>query len=216
MKQAEHTDRFWRDAFRRWWRQGLLLVAVPTLATIAFACLYQWLYTPQYEVTATLYVRPVTSSVASPEELDLAEKLSEDCAYLLGSPAVAEKALARAREEGLAGDLSLDELMRQTAVSQPEGTHILELTVRDPDPERGQALVQALCREGMEAAEQLVGYQPLTVYESERVATRPCNRLQLVTCGAVWVAVLMLCVAWLWVPTVLGGPKARPTESDTE
>lgn len=209
---------FWKDIVHRWWRRALLLLAVPTIITIAFACLYRVAYTPRYKTTATLYVLPSatgtsaagtpTTEVAMPDDLTMSDQLLADCVYLFGSSTVADRALELAHI-----DMTTDALIHQTTVSNPAETHIIEITVRDADTARAQKLVQALCEAGMEATEQLVGYQPILVHEAGRVDELPYNRLQMGHCVLVWIVVLLLCVVILKVPAVF---SRRPKDPGNE
>lgn len=212
------NTRFWKDMFQRWWRRLLLLLAVPTIITIAFAGLYRLAYTPCYETTATLYVLPSatgtpaagtpTAEVAMPDDLTMSDQLLADCVYLFGSSAVADRALELAHI-----DMTTNALMKRLTVSHPAGTHIIEITVKDADTARARQLVQALCEAGMESTEQLVGYQPILVHEAGRVEELPYNRLRMGHCVLAWIVVLLLCVVILGAPAVVSGRPKDPEDA---
>lgn len=205
--------RYWKDLLRRWWRRLLVLLIVPVVGTVAIVYLYDMTYTPRYETTATLYVLPSatgvpTTDVAMPDDLTMSEQFLADCVYLFGAPATADRALELAQV-----DITTDALIQQTTVSNPVGTHLIVITVKDSDTERAQKLIQALSEAGMEATEQLMGYQPILVHEACRTETLPYNRFQPGHYMLTWLVLLLLCIIILWIPYVI---SEYPTNSDGE
>ncbi|MCC8100827.1 MAG: hypothetical protein LIP11_00700 [Clostridiales bacterium] len=138
------------------WRMILLA----TLAGAALLGAYStFLLSPSYETTASIYITS-TDSLISISDLQLSAALTEDYAKIIKSRTALNKVID---ELGL--DLNYKALGNLISVSNPDSTHIVEITVTCSDPELCRDIANALVDIGVNQIYQVIGSSMPTVID---------------------------------------------------
>jgi len=138
------------------WRMILLA----TLAGAALLGAYStFLLDPSYETTASIYITS-TDSVISISDLQLSAALTEDYAKIIKSRTTLNKVI-----EELGLDLNYKALGKLVSVSNPDSTHIVEITVTCSDPELCRDIANALVDIGVNQIYQVIGSSMPTVID---------------------------------------------------
>ena len=119
---------------RKWW----LIVGCLIIGLTAAGLYTKLLITPQYSATSMIYVLSKTTSITSVADLQLGTQLTADFQMLAKSRTVVNAVI---EESGM--DLRYSELVSRMSVENPSETHMLKLTVTDPDPEAAAKLSNA-------------------------------------------------------------------------
>lgn len=98
--------------------------------------------TPQYEATSMVYIYSKTTSITSLADLQIGTQLTVDFQIIAKTREVVESVID---ELGL--NSTYEELVNKINVSNPSGSRILKITVRDPKPARAAAISNALAKE---------------------------------------------------------------------
>ena len=126
---------------------------------------------PQYESTSTLYL----SSTGDESNYSLALKLIADCSYLLESHSVLEQTAI-----DLKLDIPPEDLERLISIRNPEGTRILELTVRYDDPALAKEIADCVSLRGKEKIAATMGFYQVRIHEQGTYNEEPCNTVGIV------------------------------------
>ncbi|MCD8338263.1 MAG: Wzz/FepE/Etk N-terminal domain-containing protein [Lachnospiraceae bacterium] len=138
------------------WRMILLA----TLAGAALLGAYSTFFlSPSYQTTASIYITS-TDSVISISDLQLSAALTEDYAKIIKSRTTLNKVID---ELGL--DLNYKGLGNLVSVSNPDSTHIVEITVTCSDPELCRDIANALVDIGVNQIYQVIGSNMPTVID---------------------------------------------------
>lgn len=97
------------------------------------------LMTPQYEATSVIYIFSKTTSITSLADLQVGSQLTADFQIIATTRDVVEDVI-----KTLNLDSSYEQLVRQISVTNPASSHMLQVTVTDPNPERAAKICNAL------------------------------------------------------------------------
>ncbi|MCD7833302.1 MAG: Wzz/FepE/Etk N-terminal domain-containing protein [Lachnospiraceae bacterium] len=135
----------------------ILLATLVGAALLGAYCTF--LLSPSYETTASIYITS-TDSVISISDLQLSAALTEDYAMIIKSRTVLNEVID---EMGL--DLDYKALGKLVSVSNPDSTHIVQITVTCSDPELARDIANALVEIGVDQIYQVVGSSMPTVID---------------------------------------------------
>lgn len=138
------------------WRM-ILLATLAGAALLGAYCTF--LLDPSYETTASIYITS-TDSVISISDLQLSAALTEDYAKIIKSRTTLNKVI-----EELGLDLDYKALGKLVSVSNPDSTHIVEITVTCSDPELCRDIANALVDIGVNQIYQVIGSSMPTVID---------------------------------------------------
>lgn len=119
---------------RKWW----LIIGCLVLGVLVSGLYTKLLITPQYSATSTIYVLSKTTSITSVTDLQLGTQLTADFQMLAKSRTVVNEVI-----ETSGMDLTYSELVSRMNVENPSETHMLKLTLTDPDPATAAKLSNA-------------------------------------------------------------------------
>ena len=121
-----------------WGRILFVLAGLALGAMIAFT-ITKFMITPQYEATSTIYIFSKTTSITSLADLQIGSQLTEDFQII---------ATTRDVIESVINDLGLNEtydsLVKKVTVTNPNSSHMLCVTVKDPNPAQAAQISNAL------------------------------------------------------------------------
>lgn len=130
---------------------------------------------PQYNSTATLYVlrqKNADDYVYTPSDFTLALDVVNDCRYMLKSHAVLDGVI---RELGL--DMSYDELYDCIVTSNPDGTRILEISVKTSSAQESKRIADCVCRIASDRISAAMGMDQVNIYSDGTLEDKPCNSI---------------------------------------
>lgn len=110
---------------KKWW---IVLLSLLVGAALAFFGT-KLLITPQYKATSMIYVYSKTTSITSLADLQIGSQLAVDFQIVATTREVVDKVI-----EKLNLDTTYEALLRQVEVSNPKGSHILQIDVKNPNP----------------------------------------------------------------------------------
>ena len=123
------------------WEKILWIVGAAVGVALVALLVTQFLITPMYQSTASLYVinRQGEGGSATSSDLSAATSLTYDFEQMVTTNLVLEPTIRRLRL-----DLTPTELAKRIIVDNPTNTRILKITVEDEDPERAKRIVDTL------------------------------------------------------------------------
>ena len=151
-----------------------VILGVAVLCVALFVAYRMITFTPEYESRATLYILKQdgrTTDEYTSSDFSLALNVVNDCTYLLRSHKVIDKVLSDLRL-----DMRYEDVSKRIFTSNPDGTRVLEVTVRADTPEKARNIVNQLCLVGADAISEAMGFQQVNLYEYGTLNEKPCNR----------------------------------------
>ncbi len=154
-----------------WEKVGVIAGATIGSALIALL-VTQFLMTPMYESTASVYVINRQGEVGSATSSDLsaATSLTYDFEHMVTTHRILEPAMKRV---GL--EMSVEELARRITVTNPSNTRILEITVEDEDPEMAKRIVDELSAIAAETIVEIMEIEKVNSIDEGLVADKPSS-----------------------------------------
>ena len=117
------------------------IVVSTILAALAAALVSVYLMTPMYESTSSLYVLSKSTSITSLADVQLGTNLANDYVVVAKSRPVLEQVIK---------NLELDEnygaLAGNITVNNPSNSRILEITVKDSNPDRAKLITDEVAK----------------------------------------------------------------------
>lgn len=124
-----------------WHRIWLVLILVAAGIILSFA-ITKLFITPKYEAKSTIYILSKSTSITSLADLQIGSNLAADFEIIATTRELLESVIAR---EGL--DMTYEELRREISVSNPTNSHMLVVSVLDPDAEQASRISNAVADE---------------------------------------------------------------------
>lgn len=127
------------DLLHALWEKAWIILAAITLC-VALACnITYFLVEPSYSATSRVYLLPRETEDISQTELIIGSQMTSDVARLAKSKSVVEPAV-----NNLKLDLSYEDLTKRILVENPTDTRLIDITVRDTDPQMAADISNAL------------------------------------------------------------------------
>ena len=166
MQNEEMEIDLW-EIFRALKKRALMILAAALLCACV-ACAYTLiLVTPMYTSSAAMLVLSKEEANVSTADLQVGAQLTNDYAVLITSRPVLQEVT-----DTLDLDMNYKQLEKNITVTNPEETRILELTVKNPDPEMAKKIVDTLS----EVSSQYIGEQmevdPPKIIEEGEIPTQ--------------------------------------------
>ena len=120
---------------RKWWVIALCLVIG---AASAFG-ITKLAITPQYTASSMIYILSETTSITSMADIQLGDSLTQDFMILGKSRPVVERVIQQ-----LDLNATYGELVNNITYNNPEGSHMLKISVTNPDPKLAADIANAL------------------------------------------------------------------------
>lgn len=118
------------------WKE--ILTSTILIAVIAFI-VSSFLMTPVYESTSELYVLSKSTSITSLTDIQMGTNLTNDYIVVVTERTVLEQVI-----RNLSLDMDYKQIRDEITVNNPSNSRILEITVRDSNPELAKAIADEL------------------------------------------------------------------------
>ncbi|MBR3243117.1 MAG: polysaccharide export protein [Parasporobacterium sp.] len=130
------------DLAKAVWRSiWLVIIGIIVGAVLAFVITKVFIV-PKYQATSTIYILSQTTSITSLADLQIGSQLAADFEIIATTREVLEKVI---ETEHL--DKTYEELKKEISVSNPQDSHMLRISVTDPDPELAARISNSLADE---------------------------------------------------------------------
>jgi capsular polysaccharide biosynthesis protein len=116
------------------------MVLLSAILVAAMAFLYsKYLITPLYESTSQLYVLSKSTSITSLADIQMGSNLTNDYMVVVNGRPIIDKVI-----DNLGLDETYDTLVGKVTLNNPTDSRILEITVKDPDPQRAKLIADEM------------------------------------------------------------------------
>lgn len=148
-------------------KKRALILAAALLAGALIAGAYtKLMVTPMYSATSTILVLSKETTLTSLADLQLGSQLSKDYAILFKSRTVMQDVI-----DELGVDMSYQQLENSIAITYPENTRIMEITVTNSDPVTAKQLADKVAETGAAyVADQMEVTEPKIIEKAETPA----------------------------------------------
>lgn len=156
-----------------------LIILIPLLCMGGVFLQQQFLFTPEYESTATLYILKQENESTynyTTQDFSLALDVVNDCTYILKSHAVLDEVMA-----SLELEMSYRDLYESIETNNPSDTRILEVTVTTHSAALSKEIADQVCRIGTEKIAGAMGFEQVNLYENGLLSSEPSNQLSIIT-----------------------------------
>ena len=166
MQNEEMEIDLW-EIFRALKKRALMILAAALLCA-CLACGYTLLLvTPMYTSSSAMLVLSKEEATVSTADLQVGAQLTNDYSVLITSRPVLQEVI-----DTLSLDMDYEDLEKNITVTNPEETRILELSVKNPDPEMAKKIVDTLS----DVSSQYIGEQmevdPPKIIEEGEIPTQ--------------------------------------------
>ena len=152
-------------------KKRILIILAAFLAGAALAGAYtQFFITPMYSSTAKILVLSKETTLTSLADLQLGAQLANDYSVLLTSRPVLQETI-----DNLGLNMGYGTLRSNISVVNPSDTRILNITVRDADPERAKTIVNELADVSSDYIGEQMEVVPPKVIEEGVVPSAPAS-----------------------------------------
>lgn len=169
------------------------VVAISVVLFVATAFVYvNFFCTPMYSSTAKLFIFNTESNIQNTSEVTISTYLARDYAELIVDRTVLEDVI-----DNLKLNKSYGSLKGSTTINNPEGTRILEITVKTEDPKLSKKIVDEVCKVSQQKIVDLMGIDRVNIISDGQVSNVPSspNKKEYVTISffaGILVAVLLI------------------------
>ena len=123
-------------------RRGWALVLALVIGASAAGFFTKLFVTPQYQATSMIYVYSKSTSITSLADLQIGSQLAVDFQIVATTREVMESVI-----ESVGLSTTYDKLLDTIDITNPSGSHILEIKVKNPDPQLAADISNALADE---------------------------------------------------------------------
>lgn len=132
------------ELFHAIWSKIWVIIAVTVVCAAIAGNITYFLIEPTYTATSTVYLLPRENDSISQTELQIGTQMTNDAAKLAKSKSVIEPVL-----NDLKLDMDYESLEHRVSVDNPTDTRLIDISVRDIDPQTAadisNALADSLC-----------------------------------------------------------------------
>lgn len=147
----------------------LILLSTVMVGAIAFV-ISVFLLTPQYESTSELYVLSKSTSITSLADIQMGTNLTNDYMVVVKGRPVIEQVIA---------NLGLEEtyksLSERVTLNNPSDSRILEITVKDPDPQNAKIIADEIAEVASAFIAEKMDQDPPTIIQNGYADGRPVS-----------------------------------------
>lgn len=182
------------EVFHVLWSKAWLLALSLIFGVAAMGAVTFFLITPQYKASSVIYILSRTTSITSLADLQIGSQLAADFQIIATTREVVEVVM---EQYGIAD--SYENFVKTIEVTNPSGSHMLQITVTNPDPQLAAQLSNALSDQlKLQIAEVMSTDTPSTVQRAV-VPTRPSSPSLLRNCAIGGLGMLFLVAGILLV-----------------
>ena len=187
MQQSQEQEIDLLEVFHVLWGKVWLLILSLIVGVMLSGAGTYFLITPQYKATSTIYILSKTTSITSLADLQIGSSLAADFQIIATTREVVNVVI---------DDLDIEEdyetFVKSIEVTNPTNSHMLQITVTNPDPELAARASNALADQlRMQIAEVMSTDTPSTVSRAQvpTEASSPSMKVNCAVGGIVCVAI---------------------------
>ena len=147
----------------------IIILAFIIGAGAAFAVTH-FLITPMYKATSLIYIFSKTTSITSLADLQIGSNLTEDFQIIAKTRDVIESVI-----DELDLNMTYGELASKVAVSNPTSSHMIQVTVENPDPQLAADISNALANKLREQIAEIMNTDKPSLVEKAVPPTSPSS-----------------------------------------
>lgn len=151
---------------KRWWAIAMAM-AVGAVAAFGGTKL---LITPQYTASSMIYILSESTSITSLADVQIGASLAQDFVILGKSRPVIEEVISR-----LDLDAAYESVVNTIAIENPEDSHILKISVTNPDPQLAAEISNAVAEVTKGRIADVMGTDEPNTVEEAVVPTAPSS-----------------------------------------
>lgn len=179
-----------RDVLHVLRRRLLLIVLLPVLAAVAAGLVTEFLLTPVYQASTTLWVIKAGAAPISYNDLLLSRNLTKTYAEVARSRAVMAEVIDRL---GLGG-VTAEDLQEKLTVTAVRDTELLSFTVEDSDPALAALLADAIATAFIGQIHVFMKVENVVVVDPAQVPAEPVRPRMALNLTAAFALGVMLAV----------------------
>lgn len=158
------------ELFQRLGKRLGMIVVITLLSTVLAFVVSNYLLSPKYEAEIGIIIgKEDTSKETTSSDVTMYQSLMETYRSIAITNRVAEDAAVKLR------GIEAEDLLRNTTVTTESGTMIMNIAVRDGDPELAHRAVEAYGASFIKRAGELMPSGEVTIMDSSKVPTRPVS-----------------------------------------
>lgn len=152
-------------------RKRVLILLAALLAGAVIAGVYTKVFvTPQYSATSTVLVISKETTLTSMADLQFGSQLTKDYSMLITSRSVLEKVV-----DNMGLDIGYGALKGSVSINNPQDTRILEISVKNPDPQLAKEIADELADVSSEYIGDKMEVVPPKIIEEAEVPASPVS-----------------------------------------
>lgn len=195
MKNKQNNDTI--DLLELWHVFTEHTVPIIIAAAVCIGALFAYsnfIMTPTYKSTATLYILKQSSSIESGNEqadYTLALNIINDCTYMITSESVLNAVI-----DELNLDMSSSNLKNLISTANPANTRIIEISVDTNNAVESKRIVDSVCKVAAKKIEATLGMDSVNVYSTADLQRTPSNAfgMKSYALGGIIAAFITYCV----------------------
>ena len=149
-------------------RNWVTIVAIFLVCLLSVFVYSQFLSTPKYSSSATIYAVNQDDTKISTSELAISNYLTKDCCELIMSRTVLEEVIS---ELGL--DTTYEGIRNKVTVSNSEDTRFINVKVTTDDPEQARLIADGICEVSKEKIIELLGVDWVKITANANLPQKP-------------------------------------------
>ncbi len=177
VQQPEEQEIDLLEVFYVLWHKAWVLVLALIVGMVITGAATIFLITPQYESTSIIYILSKTTSITSLADLQIGSNLATDFQIIATTREVVQVVL-----DDLGIDTPYEEFVKTIEVTNPTNSHMIQVTVTNPDPGLAAHVANALAEQmKLQIADVMSTDQPSTVQRAV-VPEKPSSPNLMVNC----------------------------------
>lgn len=158
------------DIGRMLWRNWLKIVIAGLIGAIVAAIVTVAAITPMYQSTAKMVILNKQQINITYSDIQTSTQLTNDCVQVLKSADLMDKVI-----DALNLDMTAGQLLSKIAVTAPEDTRVLQVTVTDSDPERARQLAYEIYTQASEVFVNTLDIDAVNLFEEPKTPSSPSS-----------------------------------------
>lgn len=149
-------------------RHILIIIAVALAFALVAGVVCQFFITPLYNATTSIYLVSANDSLLSIADLQISSNIAPDYVDIIKSRSLLEHVISEMNLE-----YEYEELYENVDVVNPTDTHIIKITITDPDPVLAKNIANNLAEYAVDQISMIMDVSVPNIYDLAIVADRP-------------------------------------------
>ncbi|MGL6199640.1 MAG: YveK family protein [Lachnospiraceae bacterium] len=168
MKETDEIEIDLKELLQALKKRILIILLVTVIFAGIGGVVTEFLITPIYSSTSTLYVLSQSTSITSLADIQVGASLTKDYIAFVNTRPVINEVI-----ENLDLDYTYEQMLDKITVSNETDTRMLKLKVEDPDPELAQKMVNAMATVVVQRIAEKMMLEEPSIIEEGYMATSP-------------------------------------------